>query len=156
MSARNARRCPASPTGSSERTHGVPAVIAQFRAQTDQTIVQGYAGFLRHDGRTYQLVAYAPQNVFAGHEGEFERVIASFAPVTDRAILDVEPRRLDIVRLDSSMSLAEFARRQDANLPLERLALINQIDDPRAPIAAGTLVERGEGSGREYLSATER
>jgi len=141
---------------SQERIHGLTAVVTPFRAQADQTIVQGYAAFLRYDGRTYQFLAYSPERAFAARAGAFEKVIGSFAPVTDRRVLNVEPQRLDIVRLERSMSLAEFARRKDANLPLERLALINQIDDPRAPIAAGTLVKRVNGSESEYLSATGR
>jgi predicted Zn-dependent protease len=54
--------------------------------------------------------------------------IGSFAVLTDRRYIDVQPKRLKVVRPGSSMSVEQFAARYDATIPTEELALINDID----------------------------
>jgi predicted Zn-dependent protease len=121
-----------------QRFAQVPGLVTEFAAQTEQTVVRGYAAFFNHGGRVYQMLTFAPQNAFAAHDDAFQRTISSFAPVEDRSILSTGPQRIDVVRLDRSMSLEEFARRHDSAIDLDQLALINHIEDPDAPIPAGT------------------
>ena len=57
--------------------------------------------------------------------------------MTDRAVLDVQARRLHIVVAEREMSLDEFARARGASVPVETLALINQLEP-------GARLERGQ------------
>jgi predicted Zn-dependent protease len=66
-----------------------------------------------------------------------QRTIGSFDDLTDRRALEVQPKRLRVVRADRTMSLEQFAREQHATVELETLALINQMPD-------GGGVQRGE------------
>jgi predicted Zn-dependent protease len=126
----------------SQSFNGIDAVVSAFEAQARQGVMQGFAAFLEHGGTTYQLLGYAPSPVFARYRDALRRAIGSFAPLADPAILATQPQRIDIVRLAAPASLADFARRERSAMPLEQLALINQIEDADAPLAAGTLLKR--------------
>lgn len=122
--------------------NGLPAVVGLFQASTQQGPIQGYVGFLAYGGRTYQLLTYAAAPQFAQHARTFQQIIGSFAPLLDRAILQVQPQRLDVVRLDRSMTLVEFNRVYPSAVPLNELAILNQIASESVPLSAGTLVKR--------------
>lgn len=127
--------------GSRERVNGIPAVVSTFQAQTQQGVVAGDVAFLEYGGRVYQLLAYTPAGAFSAYDRLFRQVIGTFAPLTDARALAVQPNRVDIVRLDRAMTLAEFNRRYPSAVPLAELALINQVAE-NATLPAGTLVKR--------------
>lgn len=127
---------------SRETINGIPAVVSAFQAQTQQGLLQGWIGFLDHGGRTYQLMAYAPGAAIQRYDQLFRQIIGSFAPVSDPRILGVQPDRLQVVRLESSMSLAEFNRRYPSSVPVEELVIINQVESANTPLPAGTRVKR--------------
>ena len=103
-----------------ETIHGIPAAIASFQAQTQQGVaVAAYVAFLRHEGRTYQVVTYAPAQVFGQVDATLQEIIGSFAPLTNREILGIQPPKLEIVRVDEPMTLAEFDRRHPSAFTLE-------------------------------------
>jgi predicted Zn-dependent protease len=129
-----------------ETFNGVPAVVTPFQAQTQQGALQGYVAFLHYEGKTYQMVTYAPAQAVSGYDATFRRIIGSFGPVKERRILEVKPRTLDIVTLPEAMSLAQFRQRNGIELPLEQLAVINQVEDPAASIPAGTRLKRVVGA----------
>jgi predicted Zn-dependent protease len=122
--------------------NGVPAIVAPFQAQAQQGALQGYVAFLSHGGQTFQLVGYSPAQAFAANDAALRQVIQSFGPVTDPKILNVRPAKIEVVKLDRPTSLAQFAGQRGGGVPVERLAVINQVQDPNAPLPAGTLVKR--------------
>jgi predicted Zn-dependent protease len=130
---------------SRETVHGVPSVVAPFQAQTDQGTVVGFAAFLGYGGTTYQLVTYAASQAFQQNESTFRQIIRSFKPLDDPKILNVQPPKVEVVKLDRAMSLAQFAQQRGGGLPIERLAVLNQIEDPNATLPTGTLLKRVAG-----------
>jgi predicted Zn-dependent protease len=127
---------------SRQNFNGVPSVITPFQAQTQQGALQGYVAFLSYGGQTFQLVTYAPAQAFQANERVFADVIKSFGPVTDPKILGVQAPKLAVVKLDRPTTLAQFARQNGGNVPVERLAVLNQVQDPNATLPAGTLLKR--------------
>jgi predicted Zn-dependent protease len=125
----------------SQSINGVPAIVTRFAAAGEQGEVRGYVAFLAHGGTTYQLVTYAPAGAYATHADEFRRVVGSFAPLTERAALTMRPATLDVVRLDRSTTLVDFAARNPGQR-VGQLALLNQVHDPRRPLPAGTYLKR--------------
>jgi predicted Zn-dependent protease len=93
-----------------EMINGIPATVSVFDAQTPDGAIRGMLAHLAYSGRTYQLAAYSAPGNFGAYERAFERTIASFGPVRDREVLAVQPKRIDVLRLARTMSLAEFAR----------------------------------------------
>ncbi|MGH8722651.1 MAG: M48 family metalloprotease, partial [Burkholderiales bacterium] len=126
----------------SQTVNGLPAVSAQFRAQTEQGVVDGVALFVSHGGNTYMLLGYAPSQRFASYQTALQQSLGSFARLTDPQALDVRPNRVAIVRVQQATTLAEFNRRNPSVIDLAELALINQVSDPNATVPAGTLLKR--------------
>jgi predicted Zn-dependent protease len=126
---------------SRSRVNGLTAVSGQFRASSGQTPVRGIAAFVEQRGRVYQLVGYSTERGFSAAAPALTGIINSFDTVDDPAILNVSPQRIDIVQADRTQTLNEFARRHRSAVPVERLALLNQVASPAARIEAGTLVK---------------
>ena len=130
---------------SEQTVNGVPAVASTFQAQTEQGVIQGLAAFFTYNGATYQVIGYAPAQRFGAYEAAFRQSLGSFAPVTDSRVLNVQPKKLNVVTLPQQMTLAEFAQRNPSTIPLAELAIVNQVEDPNKPLPAGTPVKQVTG-----------
>jgi predicted Zn-dependent protease len=124
---------------------GNDAVISEFQAETQNGVVQGYVTAVMHGNTVYQLVAYAPAGAFADKQRDLERIVTSFGTVRDKDILEVQPRRVEIVKLPRAMTLRQFEDRYPSSISLDELGLINQIDSADTEIPAGTLLKRVTG-----------
>ena len=121
-----------------QNVNGFPAVIAYFQAQTQQGVLTGMVAFIEYGGRTYQVMAFTPAQVFGRYEPAFRQVIGSFAAVTDPAVLNVRPNRVDVVRTTRPMTLTEFNRQYPSVIPLPELAILNQVETATSTLAAGS------------------
>jgi predicted Zn-dependent protease len=130
---------------SREAINGIPAAVVGFQAEAQQDAIAGYAAFYEWGGQVYQLVAYTSAQALPDYQDTFQKLIASFAPVKDRSILNVKPPVIKITALPRPMSLTEFARWSESPVPLEQLALINQVQNVDAKIPAGTLLKQVRG-----------
>lgn len=134
-------------TSRADRTiNGLPAVMGGFRATTRGVTLEGLVLFIRHDGLTYQLVGYSPSSRFGQYASEFERSMESFAPLTDRRLLTVDPKRIDIVEVPESMSVESFNERYPSTVEFDELLLLNGWTAGQR-LEAGVLVKRVTGTG---------
>lgn len=124
--------------------NGNAAVTGYFQAQTQQGPIAGLAVFLSHGDLTYQLLGYTPAQRLRSYDAAFRQSFGSFARLTDRSALEVQPARVDLVRVSSRMTLAEFNRRYPSSIPLEQLAVINGVAT-NGSFEAGTSVKRVTG-----------
>jgi len=122
--------------------NGVPAAGSYFQAQTEQGTIQGIVSYFSYGGQTYQLLSYAPAGRLEQYDAVFQHTVASFSPLTDPQLLNVQPRRVDVVTIERPMTLAEFAQRYPSAVPIEEIARINQLPDTNAQLPAGALVKR--------------
>jgi predicted Zn-dependent protease len=125
-----------------ETVNGVPAVASYFQAQTQQGAIQGLVAFFGHGGRTYQVLGYSPAQRFGAYDPVIRQVLGSFAPVSDARVLNVQPNRIEVVRLDRAMTLAEFAQRYPSAVSVDELAILNQVEGSGSPLPAGFLAKR--------------
>jgi len=131
------------PLGSDRsRINGQAAVISRFRAQTQGGAIDGLVAHIDAGEGSYRLVTYAMSSSFGSYGGLFEQIIDSFSGVTDADLVDVEAQHVQIVRLEQDMTLAEFASRFPSGIPLEELAVINQVSGADSTLAAGTEAKR--------------
>ena len=107
--------------------NGLPAVAHGFAAQTQQGVLRGLAAFVSHQGKVFQILGYTPSSRWARYDNVMAEALNSFERLTDRRYLQVEPKKLDIVNLPRAMSLREFAERYPSTVPLETLAIINEV-----------------------------
>ncbi|MCC5867770.1 MAG: M48 family metalloprotease [Gammaproteobacteria bacterium] len=120
----------------SQSVNGLSAIIGAFQAQTEQTQLGGVATFISLEGRTYRILAYSPVAQFAGYERTFRAVGTSFARLTDAKALARQPQRIAIVRVPRAMTVAAFNSAYPSAIPIEQLALINQMAGPEAIMPA--------------------
>ena len=127
---------------SSSPINGNPAYTGYFQAQTDQGMVQGVAAFLSFGGSTYQIIGYAPAQRFSAYDGAFRNTLGSFTTLTDPSALNIKPNRIDIVRISSAMTLAQFNTRYPSVVPITELVVINQVDSANSTLPSGSQVKR--------------
>jgi hypothetical protein len=61
----------------------------------------------------------------------------------------VNPARVELVKLNSQMTLEQFNRQYPSTVTLQELAIINQVEDPSTPLQAGRLIKRVVGGTRQ-------
>jgi predicted Zn-dependent protease len=106
---------------------GLPAYTALFEVTTEQGVLQGEVSFISYDDKTYRILAYTSADRFRAYQNPFHAAIRSFSPLTDSRYLGVQPKRIDIVKLDRQMALPEFARAYPSTVEVGTLGLINGV-----------------------------
>lgn len=101
--------------------------IAGFQAESQDGPIRGIAAFIEYGGDAYRILGYAAAPRYSSYEGAFRRAIGSFDRLTDRSALAVEPRRIDLVRVDGRIALDTFATRYGASADVQTLSLINGV-----------------------------
>ncbi|MES1244652.1 MAG: M48 family metalloprotease [Acidobacteriota bacterium] len=122
---------------------GQPSVSRVFGVQRGQSgDLQGVATFVEdRGGRVYQILGYTLADRWRSYSSPLADSIGTFSRVTDRRLLDVQPKKVDVVSLPSAMTLEEFARRYPSTVDLRTLAIINQASDG-ARFPSGTVLKR--------------
>ncbi len=110
-----------------ERINGLPATMGSFLTQTEQGVLEGIAAFLDHGGLTYRIMGYTVQGRLTNYQNAFLRFIRSFAVLTDRAALSIEPMRIELYTLQRASSIAELSRRKPTPASEARLAILNGV-----------------------------
>jgi predicted Zn-dependent protease len=122
--------------------NGLPAVTGSFHTDTQEGRIRGYGAFIRHDNRTYQILGYTAAQLHERHDPVFRSSAGTFAVLTEPAALAVQPYRIRIVRTPQPMTLAQFDRQFPSQIPIEHLAIINQLEGPAATIPADYQMKR--------------
>jgi predicted Zn-dependent protease len=127
-------------TLSRENINGLSAATAPFAANTQNGTLQGQAVFIQYGNTVFQLLAYGPQQSWSNNQGAAQRSLSSFGPLTDPAILGVQPQRVSLITLERRTTIAELAQQRPAPVSVATLALINQTE-PNAPLEPGRIVK---------------
>lgn len=123
------------------RVNDRDAIVSRFEAQLQGGTARGFVAHIAHGGTTYRVLAYSPAGAFSARADTLRTLVTSFGPVSGEA-LEVEPMRLEVVEIDTDMTLEEFERRYPSAIPLEELAVINQVEGGSSVLEAGTRVKR--------------
>jgi predicted Zn-dependent protease len=89
--------------------------------------LSGIAGFFEHQGRVFQLRGLALESRWGSYRDAVAQSLGSFQRLADRRYLEVQPRRVQLVKLPSAMTLEEFARRSPSTVDLETGASANGV-----------------------------
>jgi len=120
--------------------NGLTASAAPFAAQTQSGTVRGNAVFVQYGNNVYRLLAYSPDAQWGNYQAVAQRSLSSFGPVSDPAILNVQPQHLSLFTLDRRTTIAELAHQRPSPVSAATLALINQVDD-NTPLQPGRIVK---------------
>ena len=124
-----------------DRIGGLPATSYSFAANTQQGQLSGMAAWVERGGKVYQILGYTLADRAASYRDAILNAIASFDDVRDRSILDVQPKRVDVVKLQRRESLEGFVRDYPSSVPPQTVALLNNLDSGQ-PLAAGESYKR--------------
>jgi len=125
----------------STRINGLDASWAPFEVPDDQSPLSGRVVCIRHAANTFQLMALAERDSWTKNNSALEGSQRSFARLTERRFLDLQPARVKLQRLPRAMTLREFSQRYPSSIDIEILALINHTA-PDERLAAGATVKR--------------
>lgn len=117
---------------------GYPPGSVYFQAQTEQGVVRGVTTFLTHAGTTLQLLGYTAATELPAYDETFRATFTSFGELTDPAALNVQPARIELVKLPAPMTVKDFYAKYPSTIPLEEVALINGVQ-PGDTLPAGTV-----------------
>lgn len=123
----------------------VTRVRAEFDATTSDGTLSGEAAFIGYDGGIYRVLGYSTQASWGRYASAVATAISSFRPLTDPAVLAVQPWRIDVVALPSAMSLQTYVRGSPGPVDLEELARLNRVQ-PAEVLSAGRRIKRIVGS----------
>lgn len=134
------------------KIHGLPAAWAHFEyldpAETDAaSALSGTVAFVKHDEQVFQLLAISGPDGWKTQRHLLEDALASFSRLDDPKALNVQPRRVRLVKISRAMTLEDFDRQYPSSIEMPLLALINHVQ-PGETLAAGTLVKRVVEEGR--------
>ncbi|MCI0669638.1 MAG: M48 family metalloprotease [Myxococcaceae bacterium] len=118
---------------------GNPAVSGLFQAQTQQGVLEGLATFIAYNGIVYQILGLTPAGRLGNYGPLFRNTVASFEPLTDPAALNVQPARVELVKVPSEMTVEEFVAKYPSSVPAEQVVLINGLDRGQRIPAGATL-----------------
>ena len=127
---------------SSASINGLPATSSYFQAQTEQGTIQGIVSFISYGGQTFGLMGYTPAGKLTSYDRVFQNTIRSFSELRDASKINVQPARLELVRVSRQMTLQDFNAQHPSSIPIEQLAIINELEGPSSVIPAGQSVKR--------------
>jgi len=130
---------------STSESGGVTIARADFTAVSQDGTLEGEVAFMRYGNLTYRLLGYSTPAQWGAHARTVGRTITSFAPVTDRSVLDVQPQRLAITRLSEAMSLNSFIQRFPQPVSIDDLTRLNGVTSGEV-LSAGTRIKTIVGS----------
>jgi predicted Zn-dependent protease len=122
--------------------HGLAVMAAYFAGQTDQGQIGGLVTFVTYNGLTYAILGYTAANAVQQHDAEFKSVMGSFGPLTDPSAANVQPAKIQLVKLPQPMTVEQFHQQYPSNLPVEEVAMINGFDDKSGRMEAGQSYKR--------------
>ena len=121
--------------------NGLPAATSEFQVQTEQGQIAGLVAFVQHGGQTFQILAYTPAQKYQSMVNTLLSSVQSLAPLTDASKLNVQPARVEVVKLPRDMTIDAFYKAYPSKIPFEYVAIINGVE-PGALLKAGTSVKQ--------------
>jgi predicted Zn-dependent protease len=122
--------------------NGYPAATSTFQAQTQQGTIEGMVSFISYGGQTFGLMGYTPAGKLGTYDNVFASSIRSFRELRDQSKINVQPAKIELVRLNRSMTLEQFNSQYPSSIPVEELAIINEVESPSTSLPAGQTVKR--------------
>lgn len=133
--------------GARSRTvNGLSAVQGTFRVALQQGTLDGQVLFVKHGDLVFRFLGYTTTERMGTYSVTFEQALETFAPMNEDRWINLEPKRLEVVRVPGEMTAERFFQRFPSTVTLETVRLINGWDQGQV-IAAGTLAKRVVGEG---------
>ncbi len=127
--------------GSTMNINGLPAASSYFQAQTQQGAVEGLVTFVSYNGQTFGMLGYTAAGNLNSYDQAFRSTMASFRSLNDPAALNVQPAKVELVRVPRNMTVEQFNTQFPSSIPLEQVLIINELQ-AGDQLRAGQTVKR--------------
>ncbi|NNE69450.1 MAG: M48 family metalloprotease [Rhodothermales bacterium] len=110
--------------------YGLPAqyVIVDAAGQ-DGSVTRARAQYIQYNGRIYAFLGLAAQANYAAREPGFVRAMQGFAPLRDPAVLNVQPRILQVREITTPAPFQNLIPSGGAGgFTAQELAILNQVE----------------------------
>lgn len=124
-----------------KKVHGLPASWSRFEFKDEDSDLRGTVAFVEHEDTVFQLMTLSETAGWDDLRETLEETIGSFARLDDPKALQARPHKIQVIRLDSDMTVEGFAKRYPSDVPLETLALINHVK-PGDTLKKGQIAKR--------------
>jgi predicted Zn-dependent protease len=122
--------------------NGLPAASSYFQAQTEQGNIQGIVSFVSYGGSTFGLMGYTAAGKLGSYDQVFQSSIRSFSQLQDPSKINVQPARVELVKLNRQMTLDQFNSQYPSTVPIEEVAIINEVEGGSTVLPAGRMMKR--------------
>lgn len=114
--------------------NGMDAASAAARVASNGGTVDVRLVAIRFEGdRVYRFQLISPPPASSGLINAFNRLVGSFRRMTAEEVASIQPRRIEVVTVQSGDTLASLAERlpYDDEYNVERLMVLNALDSPQ-------------------------
>ena len=87
-------------------------------------------------------MGYTPAGKLSSYDQSFQSTIRSFSELRDQSKINVQPARIELVKVPRQTTLAQFNAQYPSSISIEEVAIINELEGPESVIAAGQTVKR--------------
>jgi predicted Zn-dependent protease len=126
---------------SAQNVNGLPARLIEFDLRSQNGTIHGLVQYIELGGSVYEIAGYATSTAWSGYASTVGQALGSFRTLTDSRYLNVAPNRINIVRLPSSMTFAQFNQRYPSTVSEDEVRLANQVDADEM-LASGRLMKQ--------------
>jgi predicted Zn-dependent protease len=116
--------------------NGLPAAVADFDAVTESGTLRATAAAIQQGTATYLLIGITTPANAATYAPMMDATIRSFRSLTDAALINVQPGRVQLVTLPEAMTGLAFTQRYPSSVDASQVYIINAMD-------ATTMMPRG-------------
>jgi predicted Zn-dependent protease len=103
--------------------------------------LEGVVGFVERGGAILQLRGMALAERWSGYQAAVRQSLGSFEKLTDPRYLNVQPKKVEIVRVPSAMSFEQFVSRYPSTVDAQSVAILNSVQTTDS-LEAGRLMKR--------------
>lgn len=123
---------------------GAPAVSSAFSISAGEGSLTGLVAFVQTGAQVVAMIAAAPAEVWDSHADAIATTVASFRPLKDPSLRNVQPTRITLFTLPTETTLVALNEAKPSSIPVVELARINHVA-PDEPLPAGRVIKRVEG-----------
>jgi predicted Zn-dependent protease len=110
------------------RLGGLDSLQATLELESGGSTVRGLVAFARHRDHTLRVLAITQDPRWSQYQRALLSSVRSLTPVTDPGLLEVEPMRLEPLRVTEPSTLEQLLARNPASVDLATLARINAVE----------------------------
>lgn len=123
---------------------GSTVVTAAFSIKASDGSLTGLVAFAERGPQVVAMIAAAPDEVWVEQADAIATTVASFRPLTDPALRNVQPMRIKLETLSAPTTLAALNTSSPSSVPVVELARINHVAADET-LDAERVVKRVEG-----------